>query len=460
MAIGLRRPWQAVDLNDLVRHFPPPPEYFESAYFAPPDQIDRMQLARLRERALTASQVPFFARRWKDADWDPRELRSIDDLWRAPSYTIDDIRDSIEKNPPWGDYQGVTPERARQEPMRIFMSGGTTGASRPTFYTQWDREVHAILTARVHFAMGVRPGDVVLNSWLYGTHNGAFGIDEGLYRWLNCVILTTSTGTVTATEKQIELAMEYSAASVLATGDYLLRLADVARSMGLDPINDLKLKALATIGDPKPLEETFGRQSMQAYGFHELGWIAVECPARQGLHIFEDAVIVQIVDPDTGEPLPDGELGSVCVTEIYKTGSPQFRYNVQDLSYIYPREQCACGSWLRRMAPFAGRGDNMVKLRGINVWPEAIGDVLQTVPSAGKDYFVRAIRSGSRDELIASVVSDQGEAGFPAIQEEAERRLRDRLGVAIAVDVVKPGELDELTEIRTSPKPKRFRDDR
>ncbi|WP_319449728.1 MULTISPECIES: hypothetical protein [unclassified Mycobacterium] len=460
MAIGLRRPWQAVDLNDLVRLFPPPPEFFETAYFASPEEIERVQLARLRERALTAYQVPFFRRRWDDAKWNPRDLRTIDDLWRAPTYTIEDIRHSIEENPPWGDYQGVTPDRARQEPMRIYMSGGTTGASRPTFYTQWDREVHAILTARVHFAMGVRPGDVVLNSWLYGTHNGAFGIDEGLYRWLNCVILTTSTGTVTATEKQIELAMQYSAASVLATGDYLLRLADVARSMGLDPIEDLGLKALATIGDPAPLEQTFGRPSMRAYGFHEVGWIAVECPARQGLHIFEDAVIVQIVDPDTGERVPDGELGSICVTEIYKTGSPQFRYNVQDLSYLYPREQCACGSWLRRMAPFAGRGDNMVKLRGINVWPEAIGDVLRTVPNTGEDYFVRAVREGSRDELIASVVSDLAEDNFTAIQREAEGRLRDRLGVAIAVKVVKSGELDELTEIRTSPKPKRFRDER
>jgi phenylacetate-CoA ligase len=460
MAIGLRRPWQAVDFNELVRLFPPPPEYFEAAYFAPPEEIERIQVARLRERALTAYQVPFFSRRWDQAKWDPRDLRTIDDLWQVPAYTIDDIRDSIERYPPWGDYQGVTPSRARQEPMRIYMSGGTTGASRPTFYTQWDREVHAILTARAHYAMGVRPGDVVLNSWLYGTHNGAFGIDEGLYRWLNCVILTTSAGTVTATERQIELALQYGAASVLATGDYLLRLADVARSMGLDPIGDLKLKALATIGDPAPLEETFGRPSIRAYGFHEIGWIAVECPARQGLHIFEDAVIIQVVDPETGERLPDGQLGSICVTEIYKTGSPQFRYNIQDLSYLYPREQCSCGSWLRRMAPFAGRGDNMVKLRGINVWPEAIGDVLRSVPGAADDYFVQAVRDDSRDKLVASVVSTGTEDAFATVRQEAERRLRDRLGVGIAVRVVKPGELDQLTEIQTSPKPKRFRDER
>ena len=144
--------------------------------------------------------------------------------------------------------------------------------------------------------------------------------------------------------------------------------------MGYDPATDFKIRALPNIGDRELLEQTFGVECFNSYGFHEVQWVSVECPAHDGLHIFEDAFVVQIVDPETGEPLPDGELGSICITELYKTGSPQFRYNIMDLSYLYPREQCACGSWLRKMAPFAGRGDNMVKLRGVNVWPEAVGD--------------------------------------------------------------------------------------
>jgi phenylacetate-CoA ligase len=455
-----RRPFEAVDYGEIMRAYPPPPEYFETAWVAPPDEIARVQLERLQARALTASKVPFFARRWEEAGFDPRSITTLDDLWRAPSYTVDDIRRSIEAHPPWGDYQGVTPTDALTEPMRVFMSGGTTGKSRPTFYTQWDREVGALLTARALYMQGIRPGDVVLNSWAYGTHNGAFSFDEALHRWLDCVVVTTGTGNVTSSERQVELAIEYQAAAILTTGDYLLRLADVAREMGYDPAVDFKLHALPNIGDRALLESTFGVECFESYGFHEVQWVSVECPAHDGLHIFEDAFVVQIVDPESGEPRPDGELGAICITELYKTGSPQFRYNILDLSYLYPREQCACGSWLRKMAPFAGRADNMVKLRGVNVWPEAVGELALSVEGVAPDWFVRAVRRDGRDELELSVVSGRDPSAFPAIAAAVETRLKDRLGVRIGVEVVVPGALDAWTEVDVSPKLKRFRDER
>jgi phenylacetate-CoA ligase len=170
--------------------------------------------------------------------------------------------------------------------------------------------------------------------------------------------------------------------------------------------------------------------------------------------------VVQIVDPETGEALPDGEQGAICITELYKTGSPQFRYNIMDLSSLYPREQCACGSWLRRMGPFAGRGDNMVKLRGVNVWPEAVGEIALSVPGVAPDWFVRAVRAENRDELIVSVVSDREPSEFAGVAAAVEERLKERLGVRIAADVVRPGELDAWTEVNVSPKLKRFRDER
>jgi phenylacetate-CoA ligase len=450
MSIGMRRPHQAVDFGDVVRAFEPAPEYFESGWLLEPEQIERMQLVRLKERALAAERVPFFARRWAEAGFDPRSITSLDDLWRAPSYTVDDIRQSIEAHPPWGDYQAVTPDRALTEPMRVFMSGGTTGKSRPTFYTQWDREVGALLTARALYMQGIRPGDVVLNAWAYGTHNGAFIFDEALHRWLNCVVITTGTGNVTSSEKQVELAVEYGASAILTTGDYLLRLNEVAQQMGVD----LKIRALPNIGDRDLLESTFQAECFNSYGFHEVQWVSVECPAHDGLHIFEDAFVVQIVDVETGEPLPDGELGSICITELYKTGSPQFRYDIKDLSFLHPRERCECGSWLRKMAPFAGRGDNMVKLRGINVWPEAVGDIALSVPGVSPDWFVRAVRIDNRDELILSVVADESAVS------EVESKLRDRLGVKIKVEAVRAGELDAWTEAGVAAKLKRFRDDR
>jgi phenylacetate-CoA ligase len=456
----LTHPWEAVDYDALVRAYPPAPEYFETAWLAPPDEIERVQLERLRARAATAARVPFFARRWRDAGFDPAGLRTLDDLWHAPAYTVDDIRASIDAHPPWGDYQGVTPPDALAEPMRVYMSGGTTGKSRPTFYTQWDRDAGALLTARALYMQGIRPGDVVMNSWLYGPHNGAWIFDEALHRWLNCVVLTASAGTVTSSERQVEMAIEYGATAILTTGDYLLRLAEVARSMGYDPKNDFNIRALPNIGDRDLLESTFGVECFNSYGFHEVQWVAVECPAHDGLHIFEDAFVVQVVDPETGEARPDGELGSLCITELYKTGSPQFRYNIMDLSYLYPRERCACGSWLRRMAPFAGRADTMVKLRGINVWPEAVGEVVTAVEGVAPDYFVRAVRAENRDEMVVSVVSDRDPSEHATLQAAVERRIKDELGVRMQVELVAPGALDEWTGVGTAPKLKRFRDDR
>ncbi len=455
-----RRPFEVVDHAALMRAHAPPPEYFDGDWLQPPDRIEALQLERLQARCRRAYQVPFFRRRWDAAGVGPDDLRSLDDLSRFPAYRVDDIRKSIEAHPPMGDYQGASIENALDEPVRVFMSGATTGAPRPTLYTQWDREAGAILMARALYLQGVRPGDVVLNAWAYSTHNGAFAFDEALHKWLNCVVLTTGTGNVTSSRRQIELAHQYQATAILTTGDYLLHLADVAREMGLDPKKDFNIRALPNIGDRAKLEETWGAPNYQSYGFHEVQWVSVECPERQGLHIFEDAFVVQIVDPETGEPVPDGEPGSICITEIYKTGSPQFRYDIQDLSVLYPRERCACGSWLRRMGPFAGRGDNMVKLRGVNVWPEAIGEIALDDPRLEADYFVRATREGNRDEMVVHVVSRADASLRDDIARAAADRLKERLGVRIAVEVASPGDLDTWTELHTSPKPKRFRDER
>ena len=457
---SFRRPFEVVDYDALMRRHAPPPEYFEGDWLAEPEQIEARQLERLKSRAQSAYAVPFFARRFDEAGVSPADLESLDDLSRFPAYRVDDIRRSIEAHPPLGDYQGASLGGVLEEPVRVFMSGATTGAPRPTLYTQWDREAGAILMARALYLQGVRPGDVVLNAWAYSTHNGAFAFDEALHKWLNCVVLTTGTGNVTSSRRQVELAHQYQATAILTTGDYLLHLADVAREMGLDPKEDFDIRALPNIGDRAKLEATWGAPNYQSYGFHEVQWVSVECPERQGLHIFEDAFVVQIVDPETGEPLPDGEPGSICITEIYKTGSPQFRYDIQDLSVLYPREQCACGSWLRRMGPFAGRGDNMVKLRGVNVWPEAIGEIALDDPRLEADYFVRALREGNRDEMVVHVVTRSPESAWAEIGAAAEGRLKERLGVRIAVEVARPGELDAWTELHTSPKPKRFRDER
>jgi phenylacetate-CoA ligase len=467
MTTGARRPWEAVNFEELVRSFPPAPDYFETLFFADPEQLDRLQLQRAKERARQAESIPFFARLWEKAGVSAKDLRNLDDLWKFPTYDVDDIRESIERNPPWGDYQGVSPNSAEREPLRCYMSGGTTGKSRPTLYTQWDREVCSNFAARHLYRAGIRPGDVVLNSFQYSTFNGGALFDEALHHWLNCVVISTSSGNVTPTAKQVQLAAEYGATAILTTGDHLLRIALVAEELGLDPKVDLNINAVGGLGDLKPADETralldrFGvDEYYESYGFHEVGMAAIECPEHDGLHVFDEAMIIQIVDVDSGMPLPDGELGSMVVTEFFKTGSAQFRYNTLDLSWLYPREQCRCGSWMRRIGKFSGRADNMVKLRGVNVWPEALGGVAIGVPGCEGDYFVRARREGDRDDILVSVVSREDPSRFEGLQAEIEGRLHQHFGLKISAEVVAPGTLDELTEIGKSPKPKRFRDDR
>jgi phenylacetate-CoA ligase len=461
LSTGIRRPWEAVDYDEVAALYPPPPEYFEHGWTATPEEIDRAKLSRLQDRAQRAARVPFFARRWREAGFDPADLRSFEDLASVPTYTVDDIRQSIEDHPPYGDYQGVGVDDACREPMRVAMSGGTTGNPRPTLYTEWDRAATAVRAARGMYLQGLRPGDVVFNSWSYGLHNGAFAFDDALYRWLNCVVLTTSTGNVTSTARQLELARQYRPAAILGTGDYLLRLAEAARAAGLDPRTDLGIRSLATnIGNEELLEETFGVPAFATYGFHEVGYVAAECPAKDGLHIFEDAFHIEVVDPETGAPLPDGETGALVVTELYKTGSPQFRYNIMDLSFLHPRTRCACGSWLRRMGRFAGRGDNMIKLRGVNVWPEGLGRIATSVPSTTSDYFVRAERQEGRDRVVVMVASDTGPERWPELARDIEAALRQKFGIRIDAEVVAPGSLDPLTEVASQAKAKRFRDDR
>jgi phenylacetate-CoA ligase len=411
MTLGMRRPWEAVSYDALVRHVPPPPDYFESLFFASPEELDRLKLTRLQHRARQAMRIPFFARRWEKAAVSAEDLRSLDDLWRFPLYDVDDIRRSVETNPPFGDYQGVSLGDINREPLRIYMSGGTTGKSRPTLYTQWDREASAILAARTLHRQGVRPGDVVINSYQYSTFNGGALFDEAFHRWMGCLVIPASSSTVTSNEKQVEMAVEYGASVIYTTADHLMRLATTAEEMGYEIGRDLKLRVLGGLGDRKSPEairailDRFGiPEFYETYGFHEIGMAAVECPEHDGLHVFEDALTIQIVDPDSGEPLPDGEMGSMVVTEYFKTGSAQFRYNTLDLSFLYPAAQCRCGSWMRRIGPFSGRGDNMVKLRGINVWPEAVGGIAAEVPGLTTDYFVRARRVGERDDMGISVV--------------------------------------------------------
>jgi phenylacetate-CoA ligase len=430
-------------------------EYFEDRFYWDPERVRRVRDERLRQEVARAAGVPFYRRRWEEAGFDWTKFRGLEDLHQIPAYTIGDIRDSIALAPPYGDYQAVIPGPS-QSGLRMYFSGGTTGRQRPTVYTAWDRIAGALISARGLYAHGARPGQILLNSYAYSTHNGAWIIDEAAWWWMGITPITTSTGVVSSTAKQLELAAEYGAATIMTTSDYLVHLRRAADELGYKR-EDFSFEWFSTIGDIDAATRAWDLQAYEYYAFHEVQMVAFDCPHRTGMHVFDDAFVVEVVDTDTGESLAPGKTGNLVITCLYKTGSPQVRYNIQDLSAIVPGT-CACGSTTSRITRLAGRSDTMVKVRGINVWPEAVGAVLEETLHGYADYFCVAYREGPHDSLRVFVEAS-AEAGA-ATSEKLEESLKDKLGVKLPVVLVGPGALDPLTLEGQAAKLRRFTDER
>jgi phenylacetate-CoA ligase len=446
------------DVNELIATFPPPPAFFATTWLSEPEQLAELQLSRLKRELRRAAANPFYARRWSAAAFDPDSVTSLADLPRVPACTIDDIRESIAQHPPYGEHQNFLLGPSASS-GRVYFSDGTTGKTRPTVNVGWDVEMYGVITARALWLAGLRPGDMIMNAWTYGTHAAAPFADDGA-RWNGCLQITASSGAVTPTVKQVELMRDYQVRSVLTFGTHLLNLAEAAQSMGLDPKKDFSLKAFPgpSTGLAPRIEEAWGVTAYESYGFNEVAYMAMECPARDGLHIQEDAFIAEIVDIDSGEPLPDGELGKIVVTSLWRRGGSTVRFNSGDLSRLLPRERCSCGSWMRKLDYFQGRSDNMVKLRGTNVWPEAIGKVVADCPRSNGEYFVIATGKDHREELTVRVESPCGAGESEAVAAQIAGDLKTHLGVRINVEVVPIGALEPLTS--GGAKKKRFADQR
>ncbi len=275
------------------------------------------------------------------------------------------------------------------------------------------------------------------------------------------MVLTTSTGKVTATEKQVDLAVEYEANAILTTGDYLLRIAEVARERGYDLGTDLKITALTNLGDKDTLEATFGLPFYRSYGFHEVQWVAQECPARDGLHIYEDAFVVQIVDPETGEELPDGQTGRDGHHRAVQDRQPAVP--LQQHGPVVPlparavrlRQLAAAHRPVRRAGRQHGQAARHQRLARSGRRARLAVDGVTT------DYFVQADsrRQPRRDAAVGRRRGRPAAASrsWPTRWLEA---LADVLGIAIEVASCGPASSTALTEIETSPKPKRFKDER
>jgi len=428
-----------------------------------------LQERRLLDQIERGWEIPFYQRHWTKAGMSRGDVRSLDDLQHIPAFSVHDLRDSIAHNPPWGDFLGIDPLTDDPMPLVLQTSGGTTGLPRAMMYSPRDREVMNIITGRRLYMQGVRPFDLVQVVLSTGLTNGGFLAREGIWKYTGAVPVMTGSGAQTPTRRQIEIMKAWKTNFLVGFSAYLRNMATVARDeLNIDP-RSLGLKGLiAHLGteDRATLEDLWGAPVYDTYGTNEFGSIASDCAQRSGMHVFEDAFIAEINDAATMRAVEPGERGVLYVTSLFKHAAPMIRFNTNDVSSWVTGPACACGGTHRRISKIFGRSDNMVKLRGTNVFPEAIGAVIAEHPASNGEYVCVVERdavSGREDMSVmfelrgdASSIAD---ADVDAVQ-QLTARLKEAVGVKLRLKAVPAGELDALTGLSKTSKIRRLIDKR
>jgi phenylacetate-CoA ligase len=456
--------WRSLDFEALTREFPPPPDYFRTTFRVSRDELRAIQEKRFLATVARGWEIPFFRRHWGAAGLEPADIRELDDLAKIPPYDVHHIRESIERAPPFGDFMGISPEDGKRMPLVLQTSGGTTGLPRPMLYAPRDREVMAILGGRRFALHGIRPGDMVLVTYALGLTNGGIAPREALWRYTGAVPVMTGGGATTPTRRQLEIIKAWKVNVILGFPSYLRHMALVSRDeMGIDP-RTLGIRLIGShlgMEDRAKIEALWDAPVHDMYGTHESGMLAAECRQRAGMHVQEDAFILEIADPGTGRILPEGEKGTVYITTLYKYGAPQIRFNVNDISAFVPGT-CPCGGTMRRLERIFGRNDNMVKLRGVNVFPEAVGAVVNEDARSNGEYFCIVERRGEADidEMTVMVEVVDADADRETVRADLERRMKEVLGVRVTVSPVDKGALDRYTGTSQTSKIKRIADRR
>lgn len=458
------RYYDSLDFPSLWKEFPPAPEFQDGVARMPAAELRALQERRFLAQVQRAWRIPFYQRHWGQAGLRPEHVRGLADLAAIPPFSVHDLRDALARNPPWGDFMGIDPDHDAPMPLVMQTSGGTTGLPRPMLYSPRDREVMNILTGRRLYMQGVRPYDLVQVMLSLGLSNGGFLAREGIWKYTGAVPVMTGTGAQTPTRRQIEIMQAWKTTQLVAFPAYLRHIGQLLRDeMKIDP-RSLGIKGLIVhlgVDDRQELEALWGAPVYDTYGTNECGSLAADCGERSGMHIFEDAFVLEIADADTLAPVADGERGVVLQTTLFKHFAPLIRFNSNDISAMVPG-MCRCGSTHRRLASIFGRADNMVKLRGTNIFPEAIGALVAEHPHANGEYLcvVEQEPATGRDDMTVTVEAERPERDGPGLKTDLAARFKEALGVKLAVDVVPVGALDPMTGLSTASKVRRLIDNR
>lgn len=403
----------------------------------------RLQLARLRDAVGRAGAIGFYREKFAEAGVTPDAIRTLDDLARLPFTTKQDLRDHY----PFGFF--AVP---RSELARVHASSGTTG--KPTFvgYTSNDLRLWAELCARFLVAGGLTPDQMAQVSFGYGLFTGGFGLHYGIER-VGAAIIPASSGN---TSRQIMLIKDAEVNTLICTPSYALNLAEVIEESGLKP-GDLALR-YAHLGGEQwtedmrlKIEDELHIRAFNNYGLSEIigPGVSGECAARTGMHIQEDHFIVECVDPVTLAPVPEGEEGELVITALTKEACPILRYRTRDLARLF-RDPCPCGRTTIRMSRVKGRTDDMMIIRGVNVFPSQIEEALLRVEGTAPHYLIELRRPKNLDEAVVKVEMRKQE--FSDKMEELHR-LRDRIsrevtnitGIHFQIELVEPNSLERST---------------
>ena len=434
-----------------------------------PDELRTLQDRRFRRVVARGWEVPFYARRWRAAGLEPGDVRSLDDIGKLPPFSKQDLMESVREHPPFGDFHGMdrgpagsgSRAEANGRYAAVFhTTSGTTGDPQPIFYGAWDREVQNALLARTYRLHGLRDDDVVHSVYGFGMVNGGHYIREALLHFTGARLLTPGTGRDTPSVEQVALMRRFGVTVLVGFADYLLRLAEVARGEGIEPRVRLISGHLGAESRAALSQAWGGAAVFDWYGVADTGCIAAEGPSRGGLHVFEDAHFVELLDPesDSGRAAPAGVPGALCATALFKdTVYPVIRFDTRDMTRLLPPDPDS-GIRFRRITGFEGRADAMVKLRGINVYPHALGAHLADLPALAGEYVCRLARREGRSALTVVAEVRPGVERSADLAAEVARHLRARLGVSVEVELIGAGETAPLTGIESRQKPVRLID--
>jgi phenylacetate-CoA ligase len=457
---------QSFNLDDVLRDHPIGADFLAMANHISRDELRARQDRLFRRCVARAWTTPFYQLLWGGAGIQPGDIRSLDDLPKLPSFGKHELMASLERAPPFGDLADFgNPLNRTRPPAILHTTSGTTGTPQVLLFGPKTREVQALLLGRLYRFQGMRPEDVVHSVYGHGMINGGHYVREAVTHWTSAVFLPAGTGVETRSVQQVELMQRFGATVLVGFADYLKKLAETARERGLVPGRDIPVRMISgQLGreDRQGISDAWGGAAcFDWYGVGDTGAIAGEGPDRDGMYVMEDAHIVEVCDLDSGAAMPEGQPGDLIVTCLYKDDlGPLIRFNTHDVTQVRPGAS-SIGVNFTRIEGFLGRSDNMVKIRGINIFPQGLGPILDADQAFAGEFICHARRDAAgRDTLIVVAETHAAADQHSAVAARFADLLRQRTGIDMSVELVAKGGTAPATGIESRQKPIRLIDER